>query len=202
MAPRRASEYNALSSGRSRELIVELPILHPLTASFLELLLSLALACAATFGSWTSHSGHALSSSSEGSVSQIGRVCRNDQVKPPCPVTQHCGESETAVSPIQDVPEELRQPLGVKVFAALPQVAWLGAKDGAANLLEPELDEQRGRGEEDVEQEGAPREAAAEEECPEEAEEEVHGKREQAALVELGGIARSLRLCCFLSHVA
>jgi hypothetical protein len=88
--------------------------------------------------------------------------------------------------------------LGIEIFAALAQVTRLGTIRRAADFLKPELDEQRRAREEDVKEDGAACEGAAEEEGAEEPEEEVHGEGEEPALVELGRVASSLRLCCFL----
>jgi hypothetical protein len=109
---------------------------------------------------------------SNGMSAQAPRSGREGRcyIEEPSPVAQNGGEGDAAPSPVQNVPQELGQALGVEVLASLAQLARLRAVDGPADLLEPKLDEEGGGGEEDVEQQGLPCEGAAEEE---QAEEEV-----------------------------
>lgn len=119
--------------------------------------------------------------------SRIRTVQRNHAPQPPRLVAQHARKEYHAVGPVDDVPHVFCESFGFEVFA--------GALDGAvrgecrARLpLEGELDEDLGRGEEEVEEEGAPREAGVEEDGAEEPEEAVDEEGEVEGLVEAGRV--------------
>lgn len=157
------------------------PILHLLATLLLQLRLPLA-------GSSTRlrHTCGILVSTPHACVCRIRcirRVCGDDDPQPPGIVADKRGKKDASIGPVANIPHVLSQAFSVEVLTwALDNAIFVVG--GAGETLKVELDEELGRGEYEVQDDGFATEGRAEDEGAEEPPEEVDGEGDIEGLVE------------------